>query len=103
MLEDLANRALRAGVAVMGEPITYIRKDESWQIKGIFQSAHIAIDPETGSPVSTQQPVVGVNGRDLSVTPKTGDRVAARGNVYRVRDVQPDGHAGFTLLLQKAG
>ena len=103
MLNDLANRALRAGVAVMGEPVTYIRGEESWQIKGIFQSAHIAIDPETGSPVSTQQPVVGLNGRDLPVTPKTNDKLAARGNVYRIRDVQPAGHTGFTLLLQKAG
>lgn len=102
MLNDLANRALKAGIFAMGESITYIRADQSWQVKGMFQSAHIALDPETGGPVSSQMPVVGVNGRDLPVTPKTGDRIAARGHVYRVRDVQPDGHTGFTLMLQKA-
>lgn len=103
MLNDLANRALSAAIRTIGEPITYIRGDQSWPIKGVFQSAHIALDPETGGPVSSQQPVCGVNGRDLPITPKTNDKIAARGNVYRVRDVQPDGHTGFTLMLQKAG
>lgn len=102
MLNDLANRALKAALYGMGEPITYMRGDESWQVKGMFQSAHIALDPETGGPVSSQQPIVGVNGRDLPITPKTSDRVAARGSVWRVRDVQPDGHTGFMLMLQKA-
>ena len=101
MLNDLANRALKAGINAMGESITYSRSDQSWQIKGMFQSAHIALDPETGGPVSSQQPIVGVNGRDLPVTPKNNDRVTARGHVWRVRDVQPDGHTGFMLMLQK--
>lgn len=103
MLEDLANRALKAGVYVMGESISYIRGEDVWQIRGVFQSTHLTVDPDTGSPVSTQQPIVLLSGRDLSVRPKTGDKIAARGNVYRIRDVQPDGHTGFTLVLQKAG
>tara|TARA_B100000035_G_scaffold181604_1_gene155030 strand:- start:31630 stop:31941 length:312 start_codon:yes stop_codon:yes gene_type:complete len=101
MLNDLANRALKAGINMMGEAITYTRADQSWQIKGMFQTAHIALDPETGGPVSSQQPILGVNARDLPITPKTNDRVTVRGHVYRVRDAQPDGHTLFTLMLQK--
>lgn len=103
MLNDLANRALRAGVQVMGEPVTYRRGASAWPIKGIFQSAYLAVDPETGGPVSTQQPIVGVDGRDLPITPKGGDQVEARGSTYRVRDAQSDGHTGWTLHLHRIG
>lgn len=101
MLNDLANRALKACVRVMGEPITYARGEQSWQIRAVFQDAFVAADPETGGPVTTVQPVAGVDGWDLPIKPKGGDSVLARGKTYRVRDAQPDGHTGFTLFLQK--
>lgn len=101
MLNDLANRALRAGIRVMGDPITYSRGDQSWSIRAMFQDAYIGADPETGGPVSTVQPVAGIDARDLPIKPKGGDLVVARGKTYRVRDAQPDGHTGVTLFLQK--
>lgn len=101
MINDLANRALTAGIRVMGEPITYARGQQTWAIKAMFQDAYIGADPETGGPVSTVQPVAGVNALDLPIKPKNGDLVTARGNTYRVRDARPDGHTGFTLFLQK--
>lgn len=103
MLNDLANRALRAGIRVMGEPITYSRGEQSWVIKAMFQDAYMGADPETGGPVSTVQPVAGIDTRDLPIKPKGGDTVIARGKTYRVRDAQPDGHTGATLFLQKTG
>ena len=87
----------------MGEPISLTRGAESWSVQGIFQESHIAVDPDTGLPVSTQQPVVGLNLRDLPTKPKAGDFVTARGLDYRIRDVQPDGHTGLTVLLQRTG
>lgn len=101
MINDLANRALTAGIRVMGEPITYSRGEEAWHIKGLFQDSYIGADPETGGPVSTVQPVAGIDGRDLPIKPKNGDTVIARNKTYRVRDAQPDGHTGWTLFLQK--
>lgn len=101
MLNDLANRALRAGIQVMGEPITYARGEQTWALRAMFQDAYVGADPETGGPVSTVQPVAGIDGRDLPIKPKGGDSVTARGKTYRVRDAQPDGHTGVTLFLQK--
>lgn len=101
MLNDLANRALRAGIQVMGEPITYARGEQTWAIKAMFQDAYVGADPETGGPVSTVQPVAGIDARDLPIKPKGGDTVTARGKTFRVRDAQPDGHTGVTLFLQK--
>jgi hypothetical protein len=101
MLNDLANRALRASIQVMGEPITYARGEQSWAIKAMYQDAYIGADPETGGPVSTVQPVAGIDARDLPITPRKGDAVTARGETFRVRDARPDGHTGFTLFLHK--
>ena len=64
MLNDLANRALRAGIQVMGEPVTYSRGAQSWSIRAMYQDAYIGADPETGGPVSTVQPVAGIDDLD---------------------------------------
>lgn len=101
MLNDLANRALTAAVHVMGEPVTMIRGQESWQIKGIFQDAYRSVDPETGMAVTTQQPVLGVNFSTLPTRPKNGDTIQARGLNYRIRDIQVDGHTGMTIFLHR--
>ena len=100
---DLANRALRAGIKVMGDrdPMTYGRGDQSWSIRAIFQDAYVGADPDTGGPVSTVQPVAGIDARDLPIKPKSGDTLTLRGTTYRVRDPQPDGHTGVTLFLQR--
>lgn len=101
MLNDLANRAIKAGISVMGEPVTLTRGGVAHDIKGIFQESYKSIDPDTGAPVTTLQPVVQINRTDLSIEPKSGDAIAARGVNYRVRDVQSDGHTGLILMLQR--
>ncbi len=102
MLPDLAGRALRAVVRVMGEPITYRRRGEQWPASGVFQAGHVALDPETGVQVRSTQPVLLVNGAALPVRPQQGDIVEVRDMMYQVRDAQPDGHNGFTLMLHHA-
>ena len=101
MLDDLANRAIKAGISVMGEPVTLTRGGVAYQIKGLFQETYKAIDPDTGAPVTTLQPVLVVNRRDFTFDPKSGDLIAARGVNYRIRDVQSDGHTGLALMLQR--
>ena len=100
---DLANRALRAGIKVMGDRdlMTYGRGEESWPIRGIYQDAYVGANPDTGGPVSTVQPVAGIDASDLPIKPKSGDTLVARGKNFRVRDAQPDGHSGVTLFLQR--
>lgn len=102
MINDLANRALTGVLRVMGEPITYSRGESTAQITGVFQAAHIAVDPDTGMHVNSTQPVVLIDGWSLPFEPKNGDTVIARSTTYRVRDAQPDGHTGWRLLLHRS-
>ncbi len=101
MLNDLANRALKAGIRVMGEPVTLTRSSNSYSLNGVFQESFKVIDPNTGMPVNSNQPVLGLNLSDLTITPRRGDSVTIRSVNYRVRDIQEDGHTGVTLLLQR--
>ena len=103
MLNDLANRVLKANVRVMGEPITLTRPTtgNSYTFNGIFQESYMTVDPRTGMPVNSAQPILGINSNDISVTPRRGDDLLIRNTGYRIRDIQDDGHTGLTLLLQR--
>jgi hypothetical protein len=103
MRTDLASIALRAVVQTMGdrEPVEYHRGQVAHELRGVFQAAHVALDPETGVQVRSTQPVLLINGADLPLEPKQGDSVVARGATYRVRDPQPDGHGGWLLMLHR--
>lgn len=101
MINDLANRALGAVVSVMGEPVTLTRGQSTAQVRGVFQAAHVGLDPETGVQVRSTQPVVLVDRTSLPWDPKQGDTVLARSTTYRVRDAQPDGHTGWLLMLHR--
>jgi hypothetical protein len=103
MLNDLANRALRAVVRVMGQPITYTRSGQVKSATGVFQASHVGLDPETGVRVNSTQPVLLVNFEDLLFKPRQGDTVEVAGSVFQVRDPQPDGHNGWLLMLHRVG
>ena len=102
MINDLANRALTAVVSVMGEPVTITRGQSTAQVNGVFQASHVGLDPDTGIQVRSTQPVVLVNRGDMPWDPKQGDTVVVRSTTYRVRDLQPDGHTGWLLMLHRS-
>ena len=103
MLNDLANRVLKANVRVMGEPVTLTRPatGATYSFKGIFQESYMTVDPRTGMPVNSAQPILGLNINDIAVEPRRGDDLLIRDTGYRIRDIQEDGHTGMTLLLQR--
>jgi hypothetical protein len=70
--------------------------------QAVFDSAHVAVDPETGAPVSSNNPTLGGRVIDLPNEPTNRDRVQARGVLYKIHDVQSDGVAGVILFLRKA-
>ncbi len=104
----MANRMVGIAVGTFSEPAASV----FWLTDGVapgvalaravFDTAHIAVDPETGAPVSSVNPVMGVLLSDLPSKPTNRDFVMARGVLYRVSNVQPDGVAGVTLFLKKA-
>lgn len=58
----------------------------------------IALD---GAPFQTRLYRLGVRKLDLPSYPSVKDKVTIGATTYRVHDVQPDGDAGFVLLLHK--
>ena len=103
MLPDIASLALKAVVKVMGErsPIIYRRGSDVQQIGGVFQASHVGLDPETGVQVRSTQPVLLINGAELTIEPRQGDEVEVRGGWFKVRDQQADGHGGWLLMLHR--
>ena len=47
----------------MGEPITLTRPTtgNSYTFNGIFQESYMTVDPRTGMPVNSAQPILGIN------------------------------------------
>lgn len=110
----MAQRMLGVSIRTFSEPSASIDPDGAvyWLTDGVepgvplaqavFDTAHVSVDPETGAPVSSQNPILGVRLIDLPNNPTSRDRVRARGVLYMISDVQPDGVAGVTIILRKA-
>ncbi|MBC3492714.1 head-tail joining protein [Pseudomonas taiwanensis] len=110
---SMAERMLGVAVRTFSEPSASIDQAGAvyWLTDGaepgvplaqaVFDTAHVAVDPETGAPISSINPVLGVRLSDLPNQPTGRDRVRARGVLYRINDVQPDGVAGVTIILKK--
>ncbi|CAI8929092.1 Electron transfer protein [Pseudomonas sp. IT-P171] len=110
----MAQRMLGVSIRTFSEPSATIDPDGAvyWLTDGVapgvalaqavFDTAHVSVDPETGAPVSTNNPILGVRLIDLPNKPTSRDKVQARGELYTISDVQPDGVAGVTIILRKA-
>lgn len=110
----MANRMLGVAVRTFSEPSVSIDPDGAvyWLTDGVapgvalaqavFDTAHVSVDPETGAPVSTNNPILGVRLIDLPNNPTNRDRVRARGVLYMINEPQFDGVAGVTITLRKA-
>ncbi|HEY2010534.1 MAG TPA: hypothetical protein VGH23_16210 [Rhizomicrobium sp.] len=88
-----------------GEPVTYLPSGGgSLPIEGIFDKAYseLVID-EAGSGITTVIPVLGILLSALPSSPRQGDKlqVASVNTTYIVKEVRPDGHAMYKLMLNK--
>lgn len=111
---SMAQRMLGVSIRTFSEPSASIDPDGAvyWLTDGVapgvalaqavFDTAYVSVDPDTGAPVSTNNPILGVRLIDLPNKPTSRDKVQARGELYTIGDVQPDGVAGVTIILRKA-
>ncbi len=118
MAIDFDELVLKPAIAVFGEPsaapgtpaIAYQPADGSpvFYVDGVFDDAHVTESFEEGAPVSTTHPVLGVRLAQFPADHQPfadgddGDQVGPiRGVIYRVIDVNPDGHGWAKLVLQR--
>lgn len=111
---SMAQRMLGVSIRTFSEPSAALDPEGAvyWLTDGVepgvalaqavFDTTHVSVDPETGAPVSRNNPVLGVRLVDLPNEPTNRDVVRARGVMYSIADVQPDGVAGITIILRKA-
>lgn len=87
-----------AGVSL----VQYVPKTgAAYNIRAVFDKAYISVDPNTGAPVQSTDPILGVRRSDLAAEPKPGDRVVVNGTTYSIGEPQPDGVAGILFQLHK--
>lgn len=112
---DMADRMLGVAVRTFSAPLVELIPGGTGApvvlASAVFDSAHVQVDPETGAPVSSNNPVLGIRMSDMPAPPIPGsDLIRVSGlptgmawanGTYRIDDAQPDGVAGATLYLKR--
>lgn len=96
-LESIVHETIKDtfGETVIYEPST----GGGYDLQGVFNNRHIAIDPDTEQTVSSNINTLGVKLADMQNPPKKGDFVTIRDVKYKVRDTQEDGEGWVNLFL----
>lgn len=99
---DKQDRLLRNCLKTFGVPVKYGRGAVVIEITGVFDNNNLEVDINTGVPVSTISPVLGVRVADLpDGRAQKNDRAEVNGVMYRVVNFKPDSHGGAKLVLQE--
>lgn len=101
---DMADRVLKASIQAFKTEATYTRDADPGNpisIDGVFDSAHQLVDPETGAPVDSTAPSLGIRLADLPEEPEPDDEVEIGEVTYFVDTVEEDGQGGAKLILRK--
>ena len=99
---DKFNRVLNHCKQEFGEEVKFLPDSGgSFTVRGIFDHNYVATDPDTEEIVSANQPALGVNLNDFSVSINEGDKFEIRNLTYRVIDNREDGQGGATVLLHR--
>lgn len=94
-------------MALAGERVTYTpRTGQAYDIAdAVFDAAYTLtlVDPESGAPVTSTGPALGVRRAAMQADPVQSDKVTvtASGARFLVRDTHPDGHGWILLRLNK--
>lgn len=104
---SFADLVQRADVAVrghLGGTITYSPSvGAPVDVPGVFDLAHVRVDPGQISAAASIGPAAFVRLSDLPSDPEldTGARVTNAGVAYTIHEVKPDGLGGAHLLLHR--
>jgi hypothetical protein len=94
---------LRTALNVFGEPITYTRDATVVALsKAVFDQNYQTVDPNTGTAIISDNPMLGVALADLPGGEwQEGDLATVRGVQYRVVDSQKDSEGHSKLILHR--
>ena len=100
--DELAGDVLQTVLEDLGEDVAYMPANgDPVTVRGIFEDSHQAVDPNTGVPFYSTEPMLTVAAGDLPVgSPRPGDQVTRKGTTYRVVGDQPDSDGGTILELK---
>lgn len=98
---EITSGIMDAAQANFGEAVSYVRVSDPTpvEVRGIFQAAHLATNPDTHADIHTTQPRIDFRQDDLGFEPAEGDEVIVAGVTYRVMESQFDGWARVRLFL----
>ncbi|BAP37740.1 hypothetical protein AS4_28000 [Acinetobacter guillouiae] len=111
---DWQSKVLSPLMAVFGQPILYASVKDKYLVKhslsGVFDEAYIDIQVVDSLHVTSVSPCIGLNLKDLPVTPRQKDQILVKASfgaplvdtLYMVKEVRLDGHGGCRLLLNLA-
>ncbi len=102
---DWDKAVLAPVMAVFGEQVTYMPAGGApFMITGVFDAQYKGVDFAGGMDVQTDMPVLGIRLAEFPVIPRQKDqlRIERTGELFAVREVQPDGHGAAKLLLNGA-
>lgn len=86
----------------LGEEMIYrFRDGGSVTITAVWNREHEIVDANTETVVSSTNPHIGVQLKDLTKPPKENDTVDFLGKQYRVIDVEEDGQGAAQIILYK--
>ena len=94
---------------VFGEAVNYRPTGKpAFDLSGVFDDAYHSINLIEGTPVmNTSTPIVGVRLADFpqGLEPRKGDMLLIKrvNTIYKVKDVNPDGHGHAKLMLNEQG
>lgn len=91
---------MRHAIDAFSEPVRYLCHDlQPFDTFAIVDKEFLEVDPDTGVPIQSTDPRIGLRESTLPRQPEQGDKVIMRGQTYRVIDSRTDGQAGVELSL----
>lgn len=102
--DTIADLALKATIKAFKSTVSYISAADPGNpisIAGVFSAPGKEVDPQTGAPVQSVAPKLGIRLADLPVLPDAGDQVLVKGVTYNVFGVDEDGQGGAELTLSR--
>ena len=99
---DHTQLLLAACLNTFGQAVSY--RDHSsvdYELRGIFSNEYEAVDPETGFPVMSSIPNIGIRLSDWPKAPVEGEHITVNAKPYLVLRTEADGEGGAVVFLEE--